>query len=47
MEVCLRESRTFDGPHSNLKVVCHNFRIKELNMQARELALDEKIDLHG
>ena len=22
-EVCLRESRTFDGPHSNLAVVCH------------------------
>ena len=22
-EVCLRESRTFDGPHSNLYVVCH------------------------
>ena len=22
-EVCLRESRTFDGPHSNLSVVCH------------------------
>ena len=33
-EVCLRESRTFDGPHSNLKVACHNFRINELNMQA-------------
>ena len=28
------ESRTFDGPHSNLKVVCHNFRINEFNMQA-------------
>ena len=22
-EVCLRESRTFDGPHSNLYVVCY------------------------
>ena len=22
-EVCLRESRTFDGPHNNLAVVCH------------------------
>ena len=22
-EVCLRESRTFDGPHGNLYVVCH------------------------
>ena len=24
-EACLRESRTFDGPHSNLNVVCHEF----------------------
>ena len=23
-KVCLRESRTFDGPHNNLNVVCHN-----------------------
>ena len=23
-EVCLRESRTFDGPHSNLAVVCRS-----------------------
>ena len=47
MEVCLRESRTFDGPHSNLKVVCHNFRIKELNMQARELVRMDGTRLTG
>lgn len=25
-EVCLQESRTFDGPHSDLSVVCHVFK---------------------
>lgn len=29
-EVCLRESRTFDGPHSNIMVVSFEFRA--LNM---------------
>ena len=47
MEVCLRESRTFDGPHSNLKVVCHNFRINELNMQAGELVRMDRTRLTG
>ena len=28
-DVCLRESRTFDGSHSNLVVVCNNFRTNE------------------
>ena len=30
-EVCLRESRTFDGAHSNLVVVSHNFITNEGN----------------
>ena len=30
-EVCKRESRTFDGPHSNIMVVRHNFRALLVN----------------
>ena len=37
-EVCLRESRTFDGAHSNLVVVSHNFINNEEN------AIDLKSD---
>ena len=30
-EVCLRESRTFDGPHSNLVVVCRTRSLFDIN----------------
>ena len=42
-EVCLRESRTFDGPHSNLYVVCHKKKKLTESLQPAKITISIRI----